>query len=717
MVRFKLPLLFRVLLINASFMAAILMLAITAILALNTLNRNTQDLEQKWLGGATALGQLEYAVSAFRIDETYRAIMPDDGSREFASALAAARARHISELAGDYARMLGPELPRADFQRFLSAWQAYDAAHNAWVLADPEGMDVNQATYGSQLDGKYQATDAAIEHLVSLHRAAAQARAQAAGRIQRAAMRDAFIICAITLALFCWVIVRMFKDLIRPIENITYTLTELAAGHHQIAIPERHRADEIGEMAAACEAFRLNVLALDEAHAETRAAKEHASQLARHDALTGLPNRRVFSANLENALGRAQSAAGSYSLLLLDLDQFKRVNDLQGHPVGDAVLCEVARRLEAASAKQDTVARLGGDEFAIIMEGEADPQRHLDQTKRLATRLLSTVRQPIMAGESKINIGVSIGIAMCRNDSTDAATLLRAADIAMYRAKQSGRCTFRFFEQSMDDEMREREALEHDLTEALSNHQIHPHFQPLIDISTHHIRGFEALARWDHPEHGFVPPDVFVPIIEHLGLMAELTSAILRQACREARQWPEDIRIAVNLSPTEFKDPKLPDRILAILAEEGLPPARLEVEITETALVADIEAARAILTALQAKGVTICLDDFGTGYSSLFHLHQLNFDKVKIDRSFVQSMLKNSGSEKIIDAILSLTKSLGLPTVAEGIENAQLGPLLAKKGCTYGQGYHFGKPMKGAQARDLIRTGLPLQQEKEAVLF
>jgi len=687
-------------------MAASILLAVTSIVALHTVNKNTAELEQKGLVGANLLGDLDYNISAFRLDENYRVMMSDPGSIAFADALTAARARHIAQLETQYANLLGNDLPEPDFSDFMASWHAYKAAHDAWLAADPDGRDLNSATYGSRLDEFYQSTDTKIDRLVDLQRIAGEARAADVDRIRRETLVICLAICLLALICAVWVMVRISGDLIRPLQNITHTLTDLAAGQHEIQIPERHRLDEIGAMAAACEAFRVNVLALDRAHAETRAAKEEANQLARHDALTGLPNRRVFSANLETALRRAQNGAATYSVLLLDLDEFKKINDLQGHHVGDTVLCEVARRLEKATRKTDTVARLGGDEFAIIIDGEADYQRHIDGAKRLANRLLTTVRQPIASGDNKINIGVSIGIAVCREDATDSATLLRAADIAMYRSKQNGRSTFRFFEQSMDDEMREREALEHDIIQAIAKEQINPYFQPLIDITSNRIRGFEALARWQHPEHGFVPPDVFVPIVEHLGLMNDLTVLILRQSCREARQWPEEIRIAVNVSPTEFKDPKLADRILAILAEEGLAPSRLEVEVTETAFVTDIKAARVILTQLQDAGISICLDDFGTGYSSLCHLHELNFDKVKIDRSFVQSMQNNSGSEKIIDAILSLTKSLGLATVAEGIENAELCPLLVQKGCTYGQGYYFGKAMRGVEAQALIKTGL-----------
>jgi diguanylate cyclase (GGDEF)-like protein len=442
---------------------------------------------------------------------------------------------------------------------------------------------------------------------------------------------------------------------------------------------------------------------LEKAHAERRAAEEQARLLARHDSLTGLPNRRVFAADLQVALNRAQSGAAAYSLLLIDLDEFQRINELHGHQAGDTVLCEVARRIESVMRKSDMAARLGGDEFAIIAEGETELSEHLEEAKLLAGRLLGAIRQPMLADELRVEIDASIGIVSCRAEATDIGSLLRAADIAMHRAKDSGGSTFRFFEQSMDDELRARKTLEQDLIRAVETETIQPYYQPLVDINLQRIRGFEALARWQHPERGFVPPDVFIPIVEQLGLMTDMTASMLRQACRTARQWPEDIRISVNFSPSELQDPALPSRILTILGQEGLNPKRLEVEITESALVSNISTAKTILTTLQSYGITICLDDFGTGYSSLYHLRELKFDKVKIDRSFVQAMQENLDSEKIVDAILGLTQNLNLPTVAEGIETPEVLPFLASKGCEFGQGYYFGKAMAGDHVDDLLR--------------
>jgi diguanylate cyclase (GGDEF)-like protein len=424
---------------------------------------------------------------------------------------------------------------------------------------------------------------------------------------------------------------------------------------------------------------------------------------ANHDAMTGLSNRQVFSTNLEAAVNRAQSGNATYSLLFLDLDKFQKINDVLGHQMGDRVLCEIARRLEVTLRKNDVVARLGGDEFGIIAQGDADELEHQAGAKRFAERLLVAIREPIELGDTRIEVGASIGIAFCRCDTKDIQSLLRTADIAMFQAKESGRNTFRFFDQGMDNERRDRETLDNELIKAVAEEKIQPYYQPLISLGDSRICGFEALARWQHLERGFIPSDVFIPIVERLGLMTDMTASILRQTCRDAGQWPADIRVSVNFPPSELIDPLLPSRILKIIEQEIFDPGRLEVEVTETGLVSDIIAATATIKILRGIGITICLDDFGTGYSSLYHLRELKFDKVKIDRSFVQAMQENLDSERIIDAILGLTKSLNLPTVAEGIENPAAMVLLAAKGCEYGQGYYFAEAMTGDSVVELLR--------------
>jgi diguanylate cyclase (GGDEF)-like protein len=705
MTPFKFSIRARLLLFITAFVVLVLGSAASTVVALKVVDLKTEELDQKWLAGTVVLGELADQISEYRLAETYRALASDPKTRAEAELLANQHRRAIENGQDEYVTLLGSQIQNVDIDSFRAAWSAYHTEHEVWVRADADGVLEDPARYDSPLHRLYKAADAAVDRLIEVNTLAAHAQHAAVNQLVDGSTIVAIAVSTAAILLAVWLLVRVRSQITQPLGAITQALSELAAGSREIRVPELHRPDEIGEMAKAFEVFRTNALALEQAHEATRVAQEQAHALARHDALTGLPNRRVFSAELQTALSHAQSGVATYSVLLIDLDQFKQVNDLQGHAVGDIVLCEVARRLEEIVRTNDTVARLGGDEFAIIAEGEAEQQAHMDGAMRLASRVLGAIREPIFVGESTVEIGASIGIASCRADGTDAGGLLHAADIAMYRAKRDGKGTFRFFEQSMDEDLRAQAALETDLKRAIAEGKIQPYYQPLVDIRDNRVCGFEALARWEHPERGFVPPDVFIPLVEQLGLMADLTSLILRQACRDAKPWTEDIRLAVNISPSDLKDPLLPSRLLAILAQEGFSPGRLEVEITETALVSDIKTAKSILTTLQGLGINVCLDDFGTGYSSLYHLRELKFDKVKIDRSFVQAMQENSESEKIVDAILGLTKNLNLPTVAEGIENVAALLRLAAKGCQFGQGYYFGKAMTAEGVREFLHRG------------
>jgi predicted signal transduction protein with EAL and GGDEF domain len=367
------------------------------------------------------------------------------------------------------------------------------------------------------------------------------------------------------------------------------------------------------------------------------------------------------------------------------------------------VLCEVAERIKTVARKHDTVARLGGDEFAIVSETGLGPEAAAEAAIHLANRIITAVRERIVVDNIGIEVGVTIGIAQCPADGSDAEALLHAADMAMYRAKREGRGAFRFFEQTMDDELRARAVMEMDLRDAITAGAIVPYYQPLIELASDHLLGFEVLARWNHPQRGFIPPDVFIPLAEELGLISDLTFALLRTACCQARDWPADAILSVNISPLQLKDRLLPAKVLGILTETGFPARRLELEITENALVSDLAMAKTILASFQNVGIKVALDDFGTGYSSMYHLRELRFDKIKVDRSFIQSMRKNPESSRVVAAILGLTRSLGLPTIAEGIEDAEIAARLADSGCEFGQGFYFGRAMQATDAAALVR--------------
>ena len=362
------------------------------------------------------------------------------------------------------------------------------------------------------------------------------------------------------------------------------------------------------------------------------------------------------------------------------------------------MLSEISTRLRSVLRGSDTLARIGGDEFVIVSETSASQEVQTEAPIRLAERVQAVVCQPISVGDTKVEVGASIGIALCPADGNEADLILRAADIAMYRAKQAGRGSFRFYEQSMDTELRARAALEADVRRAVSEGHIQPYYQPLMDLRSGKHLGFEILARWSAPGKGFVPPTTFIPIIEHLGLISEFTLGLLRQACRDAKHWSPELTLSLNVSPLELTDPLFPVRLLSVLSECGFPPPRLEIEITENALVTDLETAKSNLTSLQKFGIKIALDDFGTGYSSLYHLRELHLDKIKIDRSFIQSINENPESLKLVNAILGLAKSLALPTTAEGIEDADVLAQMSNAGVDIGQGYYFSQALPAAAA-------------------
>lgn len=706
MFRFRHSLRAQLTLFVAALVAIIVVLSVLATISLITIRGKVEAVDRKWLASTQLLGEWTDRISEFRLAETYRALATDAKSRDAAEELAGEHRRAIAELQAEYVRLHGGDL--LDLVPLRTAWNAYFVAHDAWVKADSDGLQDDQAQANSRLHHLYKVAANAIDRVVELNISAAHAEADYVSHEVRETLILMIALCGTGIIMATGLMIRVRTNISQPLGAITKALGNLAAGNRHVDVPELNRRDEIGQMAKAFDIFRANAFALEQAHEATRVAQQQAQALARHDALTGLPNRRIFSAELETALGHAREGSITYSVLMIDLDRFKPVNDLQGHAVGDLVLCEVARRLKEAVRKNDTVARLGGDEFAII--AEVEPHGYPDTVIRLAGRVLAAIREPIHLGTNKIEIGASVGIASCPQDGAEPGALLRAADIAMYRAKRDGRGKFCFYEQSMDEELRVQAALETDLRSAIANGKIEPYYQPLIDIRDNHIYGFEMLARWRHPERGAISPDIFIPLAEQLGLISELTWSMLRQACRDSREWPDGILLSINISPIQLKNPALPTQLLAILNQEEFPPTRLEIEITETALVSDIESAKLILTALQSIGIRISLDDFGTGYSSLYHLRELRFDKIKIDRSFIQSMMENDESEKIVEAIVSLAKSLGLPTVAEGIENPEVLQQLAAMGCEYGQGYYFGKAMSVGQTKALLKVDIAVQK-------
>jgi diguanylate cyclase (GGDEF)-like protein/PAS domain S-box-containing protein len=420
---------------------------------------------------------------------------------------------------------------------------------------------------------------------------------------------------------------------------------------------------------------------------ERKRAEARVAFMAHHDALTSLPNRVLLRLRMEEMLTRMRRSGEGIATLCIDLDNFKTVNDTLGHPFGDLLLQAVADRLRSVVREEDIVARLGGDEFAILQTGIGGP----DDVSAFAQRVLATIGEPYDLDGHPVCAGASVGIAVAPGDGADADRLLKNADMALYRAKGDGKNTFRFFEAEMDARAQARRGLEVDLRKALASEGFALHYQPLVDLASGEITGFEALLRWPHAGRGMIPPAEFIPVAEETGLISQIGAFVLRKACADAACWPDNVKVAVNLSPLQFRTGNLLQIVIDALKGSGLSPRRLELEITETLLLERSESVLATLHALRALGVRISMDDFGTGYSSLSYLRSFPFDKIKIDRSFVHGLRTQADSQAIVRAIISLGASLGITITAEGVENESDLACLKAEGCNEGQGYLFAK--------------------------
>jgi diguanylate cyclase (GGDEF)-like protein len=429
-------------------------------------------------------------------------------------------------------------------------------------------------------------------------------------------------------------------------------------------------------------------VAVHEDITERRRAEAKIAHLARHDMLTNLPNRVLFREHLEKSFSQLPQGAG-FAVHCLDLDHFKTVNDTLGHPVGDELLKAVAARLVKVVSANDFVARIGGDEFAVVQTGVT----RAEQCSQLASQIVETVSAPYDIEGRHIVIGTSVGIAIAPNDGSNADQLLKNADMALYLSKGDGRGTHRFFEGEMDKRLQARRVLELDLRKAIAHGEFEVHYQPILNLKTSQVTGFEALVRWNHPERGQISPAAFIPLAEETGLILPLGEWVLRTAAAHAAKWPAHLEVAVNLSAAQFKGRNIVQLALNALAAAGLPASRLGLEITESVLLQDETNTLAVLHQLRDVGIKVSLDDFGTGYSSLAYLRNYPFDKIKIDRSFVRDILVRKDCQAIIRAVVGLGRSLGITTVIEGIETQEQLEMAAAEGCDEGQGYLFAKPM------------------------
>ncbi|MEO8455930.1 MAG: EAL domain-containing protein [Sphingomicrobium sp.] len=472
----------------------------------------------------------------------------------------------------------------------------------------------------------------------------------------------------------------------QPLARLDDAAGRLASGEH---VQVRVRGDD--ELARLATSF-------NEMAGKIVEREQRITQLAFNDVLTALPNRTMFQQQLEHLFRASEGNGSFFALHCLDLDQFKVINDTLGHPAGDSLLVEAGRRVLAA-ARGHFVARLGGDEF-VVLQTVGDDRNAID---RLARDILERMAQPLVIDGNELVPSTSIGIAIAPQDGGDGQTLLRNADLALYRAKEAGRGTYAFFEESLNERAQQRRQIETDLRLAIERSEFELHYQPLFDLEENLICSFEALIRWNHPSRGQISPAEFIPIAEDTGLIVPIGAWVIREACAQAARWPEHIRIAVNVSPVQFHRGSLNEIILRALADSGLAPARLEVEITESIFLESGDATLKLLHSLRSLGVRVALDDFGTGYSSLSYLQSFPFDKLKIDRSFIQNLLTRDGASAIVRAITELAHALNIETTAEGVEEtAQLLELRAH-GCSSVQGFLFAEPMTASDVDQLFR--------------
>ena len=471
----------------------------------------------------------------------------------------------------------------------------------------------------------------------------------------------------------------------QPLARLNDAAARLASGEHaQVSV---RGTDELARLASS-----FNDMAGKIAEREQRI-----TQLAFNDVLTGLPNRTMFQQQLDHLLRASQGSGSHFALHCLDLDQFKSVNDTLGHPAGDALLVEAGRRLLEA-ARGHFVARLGGDEFVVLQSLSGDR----NATDQLAREILKSIGKPFVIDGNEVVPSTSIGIALAPDDGADGGTLLRNADLALYRAKGAGRRTYAFFERSLNERAQQRRQLESDLRVALEHGDFELHYQPLFDLEHNRICSFEALLRWRHSDRGWISPAEFIPVAEDSGLIVPIGAWAIREACAQAARWPKHIRVGVNVSPVQFHREGLQEVVLGALAKSGLDPTRFELEITESVFLEGGDATLNLLYSLRSLGIRIALDDFGTRYSSLSYLQSIPFDKLKIDRSFIQNLLTRDGATAIVRAITELAQALGIETTAEGVEETAQLMELRSHGCSSVQGFLFAEPMAPRDVEQLF---------------
>ncbi len=686
-------------LVILGFVSLIASVTSTSIFGLRAMNSKMRFIEQVGLVETHFFGELADKLSELRLMEMSVNHAENETERAESLELLAQRRASVGQLTRQIDAIMPGRSDAALLDRFRAAWTRYAELHDGQFSA----MNDRRPESGvrSRIHRAYAEAEEALDRLIDDSQHRINGEVVASNDLSREIMTMMVVAAALATGAALLLYRGARKDIFAPLGEITEALTALAQGRADVALPERKARDEISDLASAFRVFRANLAELEQAHRVAKIARRAAETMAQADPLTNLPNRRALAAKLRRYF-EAGEQAPSCALLIVDLDRFKPVNDLLGHMVGDLVLCAVAKRLQEAAARAGLVARLGGDEFAVVIRlaDGADARPAQD----LARRIREALRAPILVADHRIEIDASIGIALSK-DAADPTTLLSCADIAMYRGKKNQHDPVCLFEREMEGELRRRVGLEKALRRALQAGEIMPHYQPIIDLATRRLTGFEILARWRDPEIGPVSPEIFIPLAEQQGLILELSTAMLAQACRDAAHWPRDVNLSMNVSPVQLRDRRFPEVLLESLRTHGFPPQRLEIEITETALIGDVDEVRDILVRLRSAGIKVSLDDFGMGYSSLNHLRQFRIDKVKIDKSFTKTVFEDPESALIVRSVIHLARGLRLAVVAEGIEDERTAEMMGLMGCDLGQGYRFGKAVGGDEAAALARPG------------
>ena len=609
-------------------------------------------------------------------------------------ATAAAATAHGKQIV---AAMAEASTGSARLQRLTTAVATgFDAMETA--LAHVQAANTRRSALLAELAGAASQASAAASEADSTIAAQQMLRRTQTLAAQEALQATVLATAAATCVLGMAVAVGLGMSITRPLRRLALAMRGLADGALDTAVPGTAKLDEVGAMAGAVMTLR-----------------DQSAHLATHDGLTGLPNRALFNNCIEHSLAWARRDGGSLAVHYIDLDRFKDVNETLGHAAGDQLLVEVAARLRACMRETDTLARLGGDEFGILQVGV----RHLANIEMLAQRVVELSAAFEIDGH-RVTVGTSVGVSL-RNETDlklmpcDAGVLLQEADVALYRAKEEGRGTYRFFESEMNAKLLERRALEDDIREALEHHQFRLHYQPQLDLDEYRIVGAEALIRWHHPRRGEVSPQEFIPLAEETGLIAEIGEWVLLEACRQASSWPALGSMAVNVSPVQFRRPGFVELVQHALQQADLAPERLEIEITEGVLLTETPETLSILHRLRKLGVALAMDDFGTGYSSLGYLQKFRFDKIKIDRSFVRNLGTDPQASEIVRAVLRMSHAMGIRVNAEGVEQRQQIPILRDEGCEEVQGFLFGQPLPAEEFSAKLAARVLTVQSEEPV--